>query len=237
MTIGELLDHTAFNTDDDDGDYRAAMRRWLNLTRSWISDESSWKHALDSSASFNTSAATTDGIYTLDGYEFIAGDALFDETQSHKIRHESMTDMLAADADKSVTGPPDVWADAGMNSNGVRLIYLWPIPSDVRTISFRGYRNLTDLTEDREVLSVDPFFGPVAKWQSTFEEGLRYYQMRHDGDGFQVVVGQRGVVKSKIREMKKRDRLSIGTLRLGSAARVQDIANLGRFYPAHFSNR
>lgn len=241
MTIGDILDQVAFDASDTGGDYRTAARRWLNIVRSDIADECLWRWAFRAAATITTAAATTSGLYTLvDGttnYEFVAGDEFYDETNSNTITHESYGQLRAFDQDKSVTGPPTVWADAGSDGNNNRQVYFWPVPGGTYTIRFPGYLRLTDLTETNDVDSNDGFFGPVTPWASTFVAGIRYYHdLNNNEDATQIVLQERRFHK-KIRRRKVMNRLSIAAPVRQKILATQVVTSLGRFDPAHFDNR
>jgi hypothetical protein len=172
--VQDLLDQIVADSGDEAASYRTNARRWLNLARSYISDRGPWRSALVID-SFTTSAATTDGLYTLNGYDHISGQFLYDETNRRTIRQVSLTEILESDQDRTVTGMPAVWADAGSDTNGNKRIMLWQIPSDTFTIRFLGYKLLTDLTVGNDSLQVDPFFGPISPWAACMAAGMRYF--------------------------------------------------------------
>ncbi len=179
MTVQDLLTQAANNAGDSSGDFTNDARRWLNLTRSYIASECLWKRAMRDPVTITTSAATTNGIYTLresgTDYDFVAGDLLFDESNDRVIRHESLGTLRSADMDRSTTGSPDWWGDAGDDGNGLRQIYLWPVPDGTYTITFPAYLLLTDLSASNDGLSEDPFFGPISPWAACFASGMRFF--------------------------------------------------------------
>jgi hypothetical protein len=244
MTISELLDQVVFDAGDEDTAYRIAARRWLNLTRSDLANRVLWKWAARSAATLTTSAATTSGIYSLvdaatssTGFEFIMGDRFYDETNSNVVSHDSMMTLDGADPDKSTTGQPTVWSDAGTTSAGVRQIYLWPIPDGTYTLRFNGYVLLTDVTDANDPDSADPFFGPISPWASTFTAGLRFYHdMNNNEDTNQVLLAKR-LFDDQVTQRIKNNRLSLAEPLRMKVIKTQEIETMGRFDPGHYSNR
>jgi hypothetical protein len=179
MTVKDLLDQIAGNADDDSPSFRAAALRWLNLTRSYIADTCMWRTAYDPAATVATSATVTDGLYDIGSYEHISGSTMYDETNRRVILHESDATLQTIDSDKSTTGPPSWWSDAGFNtSTNQRQVYFWPIPDGTFTIRFAGYRLLSDIGT-LESRANDEYFGPINPWAATFVAGMRYF---HDLD-------------------------------------------------------
>ena len=243
MTFSDLLDQLAGGSGDDSGTYRTDARRWLNLARSEIANSQLWKTALRPEATFATAAATTSGIYSLadtsessSGFEFIHGDALYDQTNKLIIQHESLGLTAAVDVAKETTGPPAYWADAGANSSGVRQVYLWPVPDGTYTILFHGYRMLDDVAAADDDLSVDRFFGTISPWAACFNAGMRYYHDEDNNeDANQLIIGDRRFRKM-IDRRKSQNRLSVsGALRM-RVVTTQNVGTIGRFDPSSYQN-
>lgn len=240
MTVSDLLDQVYFDAGEPGSAFRTASRRWLNLVRSFIADEALWSHALDPDIEITTSAATTDGIYSLAsgsvGYEFLASGQLYDTTNDVAITFEPRGRIKAMDPDPT-TGPPSRWSDAGLDSNGYRQIFLWPIPDSTYTLKFDGYKTLTDLTSAQDTLSVDPFFGPISPWSATFVEGLRYYHDLNNNESTEQVELQRRAFQKAVKRKKAQNRLSLVSPMALESIRYQTTSTTGRFDPAHYNNR
>ncbi len=236
MTFDDLYEQLKFDSDDRAADYQQAARRWLNLARSTIVDFGQWKSALDTEASLTTSAATTTGVYSIGAFEFIHGLYMYDQSTNSVIVHESLSTAGRIDPDRSVTGPPTIWADAGADTSGNRQVYFWPVPDDTRTIDFHGYRQLADITDSDGTKSIDPFFGRLTEWQSCFSDGMRYYHDLNNNESAQQTFGQWGKFKNAIKRRHARNRLSLGApISLRSIRGVRRILP-GRLDPAHFRN-
>jgi len=237
MTFGDLLDEIAAQAGDESGTGRAQARRWLNLTRSYIADQAQWRSAFTADATFTTAAATTDGLYALSGYSSVSGDYLYDETNLLPIQFESFAALNAIDPDKTTTGQPSYWSDAGMDSNGLRRIFLWPIPDSAYTIRYAAYKDLSDIAAGNETLTLDPYFGPIPPWQSTFLAGLRYYMDLDSNEQPQQIALQKMVFDQQIKQRKRGNTVAPhagGTL---SRKRSVTINPTGRYDPAHYANR
>ena len=237
MTFGDLLDQAAHDAGETDGEYRTNARRWLNLTRSYIADKTQWRWAFNAAASFDTSAATVSGFYSLSGYERISGDLLFDETNNIPIKHEAFAVLRGMDPDKSVLSSPTYWADAGTDSNGDRQIYLWPVPSATYTISYPGIRALTDVVESQLTLDIDPYFGPIMPWAHAFTAGIRYFQDLNNNEDATQIFAQLTVLEKRIDSRKRNNGVSPHAgLELQNVRSSGHVA-AGRLDPSHYNNR
>lgn len=239
MTIGSLLDQVAGNADDNSASYRAAARRWLNLTRSHIASRATWRSAL-AQDTFETIAATS--LYPLVGvtgiqYEAVHGDRLFDQTSSLALQFVGLQQIDEQDPERTVTGAPTVWADAGMDTSGRRQVFLWPTPDSILTVQFWGFRILEDLNETQEGLAVDPYFGPVAPWAAAFAAGLNYFQyLDNNEDGISI--------QSALRNFERliRTRKSTNTIAPVAGLMPMNVRGTGtsmmrgRLDPAHYNN-
>lgn len=237
MTFNDLIDQVAFDANDDAAEYTAAARRWLNLMRSDVAATTLWKTALNPVATITTAATTTSGIYSLTGYDFICGDYIFDETTRMAIEHNGLAQINIVDPAKNVFGPPQMWADAGMDTNGVRQIYLWPIPNDTRTIRFPGYRALVDIGESQLALDLDPYFGPLTPWAGAFSAGMRYYHdLNNNESAAQIQIQQAGFHR-KINQRKSHNRLSLSSkVHMADVRAPLSVYGLGRFDPSVYPN-
>jgi hypothetical protein len=205
MTFADLLSEVAAQAGDTSAAFRVQARRWLNFTRAYIADRAEWRTALNADVTITTAAATTDGLYSLTGYERVSGDYLYDETNEYPILPESLSALQAHDPDKSVTGNPEWWADAGVDSDDNRQIYLWPIPDGAYVIRYAGYEVLTDIGEDDEQLSVDPFFGELTPWSPCLMAGLRYHMdLDNNEDAVQIAM-QLKVFEGHIKRRKAKN--------------------------------
>jgi len=214
VTVQDLLNQIAGNAGDSGADFAADARRWLNLTRSYIAGEAVWKWAMRDPATITTAAATTSGLYNLTdsitaaSYAFVAGDLLFDQTNENTISYESLGTLLQADHDKSTTGPPTRWADAGQDGSGNRQIYLWPVPDDAYTVVFPAYLLLTDLTSDNDGDDADAFFGPISPWGACFAAGMRYYNDLDNNESDTAIALSDSRFKRHVNRMKAQNRPS-----------------------------
>jgi hypothetical protein len=243
VKISDVLDQLAFDSGDDGSGYTAASRRWLNAARADIADECMWRQAMRSDAQIVTAAATTSGLYDLTDsstgkkYQQILSDHLHDETNNRTIRHESFGSLRIADADKSVTGKPDFWADAGMDASGNREIYLWPVPDGSYTISFPGYLLLTDITESDDTATEDPFFGPISPWFGTFVAGARFYHDLNNNEDAAITARQEFRFRERIRIRKKNNRVSPTAAMSMRVVNTRQLRRVGaRANPAHYDN-
>ena len=243
MKISDLLDQMEANSGDDGGQYRNDARRWLNFTRSEIANAALWKMALRPEATFTTAAATTSGLYSLadssessSGFEFIAGDKLFDQTNESPIFHESLGTTAEIDAAKGTDGPPTWWSDAGATSVGVRQVYLWPVPDGTYTILFHGYRMLSDIAAADDDKTADDFFGPISPWGACFIAGMRYYHDLNNNEEVNQMLIQERKFQKTIRRRLTQNRLSITATLRQKVVNTQIISTIGRFDPAHYQN-
>lgn len=240
MTVSDLLDQVYFDAGEPGSAFRTSARRWLNLVRSKIAEEGPWQAAFRPNVEFTTAASVTDGIYTLSddstGFDYVVSAQLYDVTNSTTIKFEPRGRVRSADPDPT-TGPPTFWSDAGVDSNGFRQVALWPIPAAAYTIRYDGYLTLTDLTSADDNLSVDPFYGPISPWASTFVEGLRYYHDVNNNEDSAQVELQRRAFDVAIARRKAANRLSSTSPMASEVIRTQLHPQPGRFNPAHYSNR
>lgn len=237
MTVSDLLDQITFDSGDAGSEYRTAARRWLNLTRAYIADQAMWKSALDPTPTITTAAATTSGLYSLTGYEFVASSTIYDETNETVLTMDSLARLSEIDPGKETTGKPSHWADAGMDSSGDRQLYIWPVPDDTYTIRYNGYKRLTGLTANDDNDTEDPFFGPIMPWSACFTAGLRYFHDLNNNDDINAVMRSQIAFDKQITRKKTQNRVnSVGPIPM-SVIKAQILAPTGRFDPSHFSNR
>lgn len=242
MTVSDLLNVIVFDAGDNSSDFRTNTRRWLNAVRAEVADAALWRQAVTIDASFNTSSATTDGLYALQDtsgnkYEHLLSDWLYNETSDERIVHESQQQLDAIDAAKDVTGPPTYWGDAGVDTNSIRQIYLWPVPDGTYTIRFSGIKRLTDLTDGDESLSDDPYFGEITPWANCFLEGLRYWYDKNNNEDAAKIAAQYQLFQRSIRKRKTRNNIAVVTGLPLRVVRTSNKVATGRFDPSHYSNR
>jgi hypothetical protein len=187
---------------------------------------------------FDTAAATTDGLYSLTGYEHLIHDNLWDTTNETTINHESYSTLQGIDPNKETTGPPEYWADAGVDTNDERQIYLWPIPDGTYTVRFSGYKKLTDLGESDDTLDKDPFFGLISPWSACFASGMRYYQDLNNNEDANQAALQLNIFNRLIRDRKATNMIAPTSktgMEIVRHAALTPFA--GRLDPAHYNNR
>jgi hypothetical protein len=237
LTFGDLLDNLERAADDSSDDYRAAARTWLNLVRAHVKKRARWRSSV-TVGHFVTSSGVANGIYPLRHISKLAEDTLYDETNIQPVRHESHALLNSIDVNKTVTGPPSWWGDAGSDSAGERLIYLWPIPNGTFTIRYTGQGKLSNIEESEEDFKIDPFFGPVIDWSDVFEAGLMYHHRKDSNEDANQTFAALKIFDSLIDQSKGIDRVapvsSIGLQNVRSRSRRR---RTGRFDPAHFQNR
>lgn len=239
MTFATLLDQVAGDAGDAGGSYRSDARRWLNIVRSYVADKAKWRSAFDADVNITTAAATTDGLYSIgSGYDYISGRYLYDETNDRFIDHESFATLNAIDAAKSTTGPPSWWSDAGVDSSGVRQIYLWPIPDAAYTIRFAGYKLFTDITESNDEDTADPFFGPLATWSACLSAGLRYQHDLNNNEDVQQIALQLKTFEMLITQRRRSNAVdTTSVMQLENVkSRAGSLPVVGRLDPAHYRN-
>lgn len=236
MTFADLLNEVAAQAGDDGAAFRTQARRWLNYVRADIADLGDWRTAFNADVELTTSSATTSGLYVTTGYERISGKYLYDETNEMPLASQSFSEMQARDPDKSVTGNPQFWADAGVDSNDNRQIYLWPIPDGTYTIRYAAYKVLTEISESDETLTTDPYFGDIVPWAATFFAGLRYYMSVDDNEDIAQSELQERKFHKKIRQRLKKNSVSPHAAQQMAAIRSYRHVTAGRLDPTHFEN-
>jgi hypothetical protein len=234
MNVGDLLNQVAYDAGETSGEYREAARRWLNLTRAEIADWGLWRSALKTDT-FATAAATTSGIYPMTGYQALSLDTMYDETNNGPITHEAIKTLRDIDPDKSTTSSPYHWAEMGQDQAGEWNIYLWPIPDGAYTIRFQGYAHLDDLED--EDLEIDPFFGRLLPWSSTFAAGMRWYHDKNNNEeANQLLVSRNEFVRQVQRRATKNALAPATALRMRNIRSNAPFPGPGRLNPAHFDN-
>jgi len=238
VTYSDLIDQIVKRAGDDSGTYRMDVRRWLNLARVEIADAHNWRSSFVPDRTITTSAATTDGLYSIGSTsEQVSGNFLFDQTNDSIIRHDSLADMSITDADKSVTGNPTFWADAGLDSSNNRQIYLWPIPDAAYVIRVPVRKVLTDVSEAEETNDFDTYFGRLAQWGRCFEAGLDYYYEKDNNESGTAVRDAYMIFRRTIEARKRQETASPDATLSFKNVRTNKSQGTGRFDPAHFNNR
>lgn len=238
MTYKDLLDTLVRDSGDAGSDFRANAIRWLNLVRQEAAMRGSWKSAKDSAGTFATDPLVTDGIYALTGFDFVVGDEMYDATNDCVIRRDTENTLKAFDANKNETGPPTLWADSGMNTDGEVKIRLWPIPAEVLTIDFIGNKSLVDVTASDELETVDAYFGSLSQVGAMIQAGLRYYHDLNNNEDYVQVRGSKAAFYDAIKIYSSNSGAdSVKSSRLEPVGRRPLARPLGRLDPSHFSNR
>lgn len=239
MTFKTIIDVIVHRAGDDSGSYRDKVRDWLNMARSRIAGSHSWRAGVGVNQAITTSAVTTSGIYDIgSANEGVLGQTMYDETSNQVIEFDSFSSLKEIDPDKSTTGPPAFWADAGVTSAGIRQIYLWPIPAATYTIRFTSVKQVADITESDEDVTVDPFFGAILPWAECFEAGLDYYYDKDNNEDANQVLLKLGVFERAIKRRKASEGVSATSARvLYNVRKSGSGAWSGRFPPAHYNNR
>jgi hypothetical protein len=238
VTFRDILDSAVFNSGDIRGEYRLRQLGWLNMARAEMADlvGGLWNTALEPEATFELTTGGMTGIHALTGYEFIAGDRIFNITDNIPILPGHLQDFGSADPDKSESSEPMFWADAGMGLSGNRQIQLYPVASHTINIRFPGYKTMTEITD--ETLDLDPFFGPVLPMAHVFFAGIQYYNALHDDSEAAKPAYQRGIFYDLAKKRhKKAGRLSSASaIAMKNVVRNQQIGNRGRFDPSVYPN-
>lgn len=238
MTYADLIDQITERAGDSSGSYRMQVRRWLNLARVEIADAHNWRSSFVPDRTITTSAATTDGLYSLGSSdEQVSGSFLFDQTNNSIIRHDSLADMNITDADKSTTGNPTFWADAGLDSSDNRQIYLWPIPDAAFVLRVPLRKVLVDVLESEESNDTDTYFGRLAQWARCFDAGLEYYYEKDNNESRTSIQDAYAVFRLAIRSRMRQESGSTDATLQFKNVRTNRSQGTGRFNPAHFNNR
>jgi len=241
MTYDDIITQTVFDAGDTSTDYTTAALRWVNMTRNKIAARGPWQSEVRSNIYFTTAAATTTGIYVLQDqnsnkYSGLKSDSLFDKTNEQTLRHESLATTWELDHDRTTTGKPNWWADAGLDSNGEKTVQLWPVPSGTYEIYFIGKPKLADITDTS--VSVDPYFGPVLDWSEVMSEGVRLFHDLNDNSDPAQIVYQRKAFDEAIKVRKATEKLTVtSTLKLEPVNAQTEYQSAGRFDPSVYDNR
>jgi len=241
VTYDDITAHFAFDSGDDGSDYQIAVLRWINATRAYIANNGPWESTKRSNIFFQTAVATTTGIYILQDqssnkYESMASDSMFDKTNKLTIRHEGLATTWELDHARTNTGPPNFWADAGLDVNGERQVQLWPIPGGTFDIYFIGRPKLLDVTDTS--ISTDTYLGPISSWFAVLLEGVRYYHDLNNNENHLQVRLQRNAFDKAISSRKKTESLTVtSSVRLEPINTRSGFAHLVRFDPAFYDNR
>ena len=239
MTFATIIDVIVHRAGDDDGEYRAQVRNWLNFVRSEIADAHSWRSAVAVNQTLITAAATTTGQYIIGSTnESIVGKFMYDETNNNVLQHESLANTQLVDPDRSRTGDPNWWADAGLASTGERQIQLWPIPDGAYTIRYTALKRVTDVTEDQESDTEDAYFGSIAPWSNCFEAGLDYYYDKDNNEDAAQIQSKYLVFQRAINMRRAAEGVATNAaLTLENVRQNRSSVMTGRFDPAHYNNR
>jgi len=237
MTHADLINEVVAQAGDSGATYRAQVIRWYNLVRSHIADQGRWRTAFDPDTTITTSSATTDGIYSLTGYETVSGDFMYDETNEAVLRYSPFSSLNATDPNKDTTGNPEFWSDAGVDSSGNRQVYFWPIPDGTFTIRYAAYKLLTAIESTDETDTVDDYFGPIAPWAACFQAGLRYHMALDDNEDAMSIQSAWAAFNRLI--AARRATNSVSPQGSFSLANVRSMGSpvYGRLDPSHYNNR
>ena len=237
MTYKDLIDTLVSDSGDKGADYRANAIRWLNLARQDAVSMGTWKSAKNSRATFTTSAANTTGIYELTGMDAVIGGEMYDLTGHLPVERDTENKIMRMEVTPNQFGPPVLFADAGMTSLGERQIRLWPIPNDVRTIAYLGSVALIDVTSANELVSVDPYFGPISSCGSMLQAGLRYYHDLNNNETAEAINRSMGMFHKMIKLLSAQSGIDPdSSTRMDPVNRRRFVMPMGRFDPAHYSN-
>ena len=238
MTFKDLIDTLVRDSGDEGSGYRTNAFRWLNLVRQEAFRRGTWSSGKDSAATFVTSPAVLTGIYELTGYDSVAGDEMYDQTNDDIIHRDTEGTLKSFDANVNEFGPPALWSDAGMTATGEVQVRLWPIPDAVLTIAFLGTKSLTDITSAEETLTVDPFFGSISSIGAMLQAGLRYYHDLNNNEDYVQVRGSKAAFFDAIKIYSQTSGAdSVKVSRLEPVGRRPSVRRYGRLDPSHFSNR
>lgn len=240
MTFADLYQVIERQIGDDSAD-RTTHRQWLNLARTYIAGFTVWPQALNNNASLSIDGRAS-GEYVLatpdcdQTYENISGDYIYDTSESLFAQHESRTFQGLSDPQRTVDGPPIVWADAGANASGERLIRFYPVPRDTRTYRFAGWKRLTDITVSNDTDTLDPYFGPLAVWQACFIEGIKYYANDDDNESATQTEHKRRVFERMIKHRMRASGVGRTNRMLLRNWKERGMLPRARLDPAHFNN-
>ena len=238
MTYKDLLDTLVIDAGDTGTTYRINAMRWLNLARQDSVARGSWKSAKNASGSFTTDAGNTSGIYTLIGIDEVIGGELYDTTHHNVINRDTDNVLQRMDVGLDETGPPVLWSDAGMSSAGEKQIRLWPVPLEAIEIVYTGTKALTDITENQELLTVDPYFGPLTACGSMLQAGLRFYHDLNNNEDVSTIGRSQTTFYKMISLVSSQAGIDANTsTRLDPVNRVMGYSGRGRFDPGHYGNR
>lgn len=241
MTYDDIIAHLAFDSGDNSSDYSMAVLRWINATRGYIANNGPWETTKRSNIYFTTAAATTTGIYVLQDqdnnkYDGMASDSMFDNTNELTIRHVNLAATWELDQDRSTTGQPTFWSDAGLDTNGDRQVQLWPVPDGAFDIYFIGRAKITDITDSS--VDTDPYFGPILPWSPVFLEGVRYFHDLSNNENYIQIRLQRKAFDQAIKSRKKTESLTVSSsLQFEPVNARGGFTNLGRLDPSVYDNR
>ncbi len=238
MTFKDIIDTLVRDSGDEGSNYRSNALRWLNFVRQEAAVLAEWKSGKDSEGTLITDAGNTTGVYALPGYKSLCNDEIYDATNDAVIRRDTEMMLKAFDANQDEFGFPTLWADSGMNSDGELQVRFWPIPNDAFTLLFLGNKLLTDITRNHEMLTVDPYYGPLSTVGGMLLSGLRFYHDQNDNQDTVQVARSRAEFKAAIKLYSSSTGAdSVRSSRLEPVGRRPNARPFGRLDPSHFNNR
>ena len=237
MTYKDLLDTLTSTSGDKGTAYRINAMTWLNLARQDAASLGSWKSTKNSEATLTTSASNTTGIYELTGIDEVIGAEMYDLTSHTTIDADTENKIMRMEVTPNQFGPPVIFADAGMTALGEKKIRLWPIPNDVRIIAYLGSVALIDVTTANELVSIDPYFGPLSACGAMLAAGLNFYRTVDDNEDVANIAKAEGAFHAAIKRLSGQSGVDAnkGT-RMEPVNRRFYYQPRGRFDPGHYGN-
>jgi len=237
LTYKDLIDTLVITAGDKGTGYRTNAITWLNLVRQDCASLGSWKSTKNSEATLTTDASNTTGIYELTGIDEVIGSEMYDLTSHTTVVADTENRIMRMEVTPDQFGPPVLFADAGMTTLGEKKIRLWPIPNDVRIISYLGSVALIDVTTANELVTIDPYFGPLSSCGAMIAAGLNYYRTLDDNEDIASIAKAEGAFHSAIKRLSNQSGIDQNKVtRLAPVNRRQTFIPRGRFDPGHYDN-
>ena len=238
MTYKDLLDALVRDSGDEGTKYRTNAVRWLNLVRQDAAVRGSWRSAKNSAITVTTAASNTAGIYELTGIDEVIGSEFYDQTNNNVVHHDTENALMRSALPSDQTGPPTLWADAGITVLGEKKVRFWPIPNGAFVLAYLGTKALLDVTTENENETIDPFFGPLSGCGSMLQAGLRYYHDLNNNEDVGMVSRSQGTFYKMIALVSGVSGVDANAdTRLDPVNRRGYVIPGGRFDPGHYGNR
>lgn len=149
MIFSELYNDIA----DQFGDTSAAMitriKRYINWGQQDVCSRLDESDFLYGETSFST--VVSQNTYTLSATaeKLIT---LYSGVNRQVLTHVSREEIDSMDPSKSIAGNPIYWTEAGREADtGAMIIELYPIPSDIITVSYSFRKASVDMTDDADI--------------------------------------------------------------------------------------